>query len=87
MQIEFSPQALKDFEKFAKSGNKELTNKITQLLESIQVDPYFGLGKPEPLKHHLSGMWSRRISREHRLVYELRDDIVYVLSVKGHYLD
>jgi toxin YoeB len=48
-------------------------------------DPYRGIGQPEQLKYGLSGAWSRRINQEHRLVYEIEGDIVYILSLKGHY--
>ncbi|MBP9648713.1 MAG: Txe/YoeB family addiction module toxin [Paludibacteraceae bacterium] len=47
--------------------------------------PFTGTGKPEPLKHSLAGCWSRRINREHRLVYEVSEDLVFILSAKGHY--
>ena len=62
--------------------------KVEKLLDAIQENPYKGIGKPEPLKHNLSGAWSRRITQEHRLVYEVNDknDIVTldILSLKGH---
>jgi toxin YoeB len=44
-----------------------------------------GIGKPEPLKHNLTGCWSRRINHEHRLVYFVRNDLITILSIKGHY--
>jgi len=47
--------------------------------------PFEGIGKPEPLKGDLSGCWSRRIDEEHRLVYEVTDDLIIVLSMYGHY--
>ena len=61
--------------------------KIRQLLEIIPEMPYSGIGKPEPLKHHLSGLWSRRINKEHRLVYEIieTDNVILIHSLKGHY--
>lgn len=85
MIIEFTKQADADLEYFKKSGNKQIIEKIRSLLISISDDPYSGIGKPELLKHDLSGAWSRRINREHRLVYEIEEDIVYILSLKGHY--
>jgi len=54
-------------------------------LEELAEHPFTGTGKPEPLKHDLSGMWSRRINGEHRLVYEIEDDTVFFYSAKGHY--
>jgi toxin YoeB len=59
------------------------------LIEDIQLHPFDGIGKPEELKYDLSGVWSRRIDREHRLVYEIIDEdtieILNLLSLKGHY--
>ena len=59
--------------------------KIRKLIESILETPFEGIAKPEPLKHKLSGAWSRRIDREHRLVYEVIENLITVLSMKGHY--
>ena len=67
------------------SGNKSLLNKIAVLLDELTEHPFTGTGKPEPLKHHLSGMWSRRINKEHRLVYEVVETNVVVHHAKGHY--
>jgi toxin YoeB len=53
----------------AKSGNIGIQKKIEQLLRSIQETPFEGVGKPEPLKHELSGKWSRMIDHTHRIVY------------------
>ena len=52
---------------------------------SITENPFAGIGKPEQLKHSLSGSWSRRINAEHRLIYEVIGEIVYIQSLKGHY--
>lgn len=59
--------------------------KIFQLIEDIQRNPFQGLGKPEPLKGNLSGYWSRRISEEHRLVYKITADAIEIISCSGHY--
>jgi toxin YoeB len=83
--LRFSEQAKDDIRQHKKSGNKSVVNKITLLLEELAKHPFTGTGKPEPLKHNLSGVWSRRINREHRLVYEVDDDVILVLSAKGHY--
>lgn len=85
MIIEFTKQADDDFDYFKRIGNKQIIKKIKELLESISNDPYKGIGQPEPLKYNLSGTWSRRINREHRIVYEVVDEVVYVLSLKDHY--
>lgn len=59
------------------------------MLRAIQENPFEGIGKPEPLKHTLSGVWSRRINQEHRIIYEIIDEktieILNILSLKGHY--
>ncbi len=70
-----------------RSGNKDIQNKISALLKSIITTPYSGIGKPEALKHHLSGFWSRRISKEDRLVYEVDEinQLIIIHSLKGHY--
>ncbi len=64
-------------------------NKITALIEDIQLHPFEGIGKPEPLKHQLSGKWSRRINQEHGIIYQVIDEttieILNILSIKGHY--
>jgi toxin YoeB len=59
--------------------------KIEKLVDAILETPFEGIGKPEPLKHNLSGCWSRRIDKEHRLVYEVTENLITVLSMKGHY--
>jgi toxin YoeB len=84
MRIVFSPDALEDQRNFKEYAPKA-AEKIVQLLENIMQSPYSGLGKPEPLKHGLSGFWSRRINREHRLVYKIDDDTIYVASCRYHY--
>ena len=84
MQVTFSPRAKEDFEHWLKI-NKATARKIVQLIEAIKENPFKGIGKPEPLKHELAGYWSRRINKEHRLVYEVDDETVLILSAKGHY--
>ena len=85
LHLDFSEQAKKDINDHKKSGNKAILKKILGLLNEISEHPFEGTGKPEPLKYQLSGMWSRRISHEHRIVYEVNGDIIYIHSLKGHY--
>jgi toxin YoeB len=59
--------------------------KLSVLLEELTEHPFEGAGKPELLKYDFAGYWSRRVNREHRIVYEVTEDIVFVLSAKGHY--
>jgi toxin YoeB len=83
--LRFSEQAKEDIRQHKKSGNQAVVNKITLFLKELTQHPFTGTGKPEPLKHSLAGFWSRRINREHRLVYEVSEGIVSILSAKGHY--
>lgn len=88
-QVVFTAKANKDIERLTKSGDKKLMKKLDSLLEELKEHPAFGIGRPEQLKHYQEPTWSRRISGEHRLVYEIQDDVVtvLVLSAYGHYGD
>ena len=83
--LDFTRKAKEDVEFFKKSGNKAVLNKINTIIEWILESPFIGLGKPEPLRYYLSGYWSRRINREHRMVYEVIDELIIIHSVRGHY--
>jgi toxin YoeB len=85
MEIEYTLRAQEDIAHWKKSGNVKIQKKISELLLSIQNSPTLGIGKPEALKYDLSGLWSRRINREHRLIYQIKDSIIYVISLRGHY--
>jgi len=65
----------------------KIFRKIAELIEEIRRNPFSGQGKPEPLKHSLSGCWSRRITEEHRLVYTFSEKEVQIISCKYHYRD
>jgi len=82
--VRFTPTALNDLNSY-KSGNSKLVFKILELIANIQKHPFEGLGKPEALKHTLTGYWSRRINEEHRLVYKVEDDHIEIYSCAGHY--
>jgi len=83
----FTNIAEKGILRHRKSGNKKLIIKIDQLLDELEEHPETGTGKPERLKNNLSGLWSRRINKEHRLVYSIDGNkvTVTVISVYGHY--
>ena len=85
MEVEFLGKALDDIDYWKKSGNKAIQNRILKLLESMSKTPWVGIGKPEPLKHELSGYWSRRITEEHRIVYTVCDNRIKVISLRFHY--
>jgi toxin YoeB len=84
--LDFTDDAKEEIAKHKKAGNKAVLNKILTLLEELKEHPFTGTGKPEPLKHQLTGLWSRRINKEHRIIYEVNTDIVTIYSVYGHYL-
>ncbi|MCB9202942.1 MAG: Txe/YoeB family addiction module toxin [Flavobacteriales bacterium] len=86
-RLDYTEKTKKDIDFFKKSGNLNLIKKIFNLLNEISEHPYTGIGKPEPLKYQLSGYWSRRINKEHRIIYEFleNENIVVIHSLKGHY--
>ena len=86
MEVDYLDKALDDIDFWKKSGNKTVQTKINKLLESICATPYSGIGKPEPLKHELSGYWSRRITDEHRLIYTVSENRIKVISMRYHYI-
>jgi toxin YoeB len=85
MEIELTTEAQKDLEFWKLSNNESVLRKIRILLESIQISPFRGIGKPEALKHELAGKWSRRITKEHRIVYSIENKTIYIFSLRGHY--
>ena len=87
MEIKLMPQADEDLAYWKSTGNKRVMKRITKLLEDILLHPFTGIGKPEPLKGNLQGIWSRRITDEHRLLYSVSNGMiyVYVLSLRFHY--
>ncbi|WP_256005672.1 Txe/YoeB family addiction module toxin [Pedobacter deserti] len=81
----FSDQAKLEIEYFKQTGNKTILKKLLKLFQELQSHPFYGTGRPEALKHSLSGLWSSPINLEHRLVYQVLDSNINVISVKGHY--
>ena len=81
------PQADADLAYWKSTGNQRIMKRISRLLEDILLHPFTGIGKPEPLKGELHGVWSRCITDEHRLVYSVSKGMVfvYVLSLRFHY--
>jgi toxin YoeB len=62
-----------------------MVERINKLIKEVQRDPFVGVGKPEPLKHALSGFWSRRITDEHRMVYRVSEDALEIAQLRFHY--
>jgi toxin YoeB len=73
------------FEQLRQNEKKLHENLCKILKEMLRGDPKTGLGKPEPLKHNLSGFWSRRLSRRDRILYKFDSDYVYIFAIGGHY--
>jgi toxin YoeB len=83
--ITFVPKAFDNYKEWAVS-DKQIFEKINELIQSIDRTPFDGIGKPEPLKHQLKGYWSRRINVEHRLVYQvISEKEIIILQCKYHY--
>jgi len=82
--ITFTPQAYKDYLNWL-NEDKKIFLKITTLIKETAKNPETGTGKPERLKHELKGYWSRRITRELRLVYRITDENIEIVSCKYHY--
>jgi len=83
-KIAFLSRSFDEFNQWA-IEDKKIYAKIVTLIKDIERDPFSGLGKPEALKHDLSGLWSRRITQEHRLVYRVSDEEVVIISCRFHY--
>jgi toxin YoeB len=83
-KVIFESSAFEDFNQWA-TIDRKLYRKIVELIKDVDRSPFTGLGKPEPLKHELSGFWSRRINDEHRLVYTVNDREILIASCKYHY--
>mgnify|MGYP003477539028 FL=1 len=84
MNLIFSDKAWEEY-MYWQNTDKQILKKINQLIKDIKREPFEGVGKPEPLKYELSGFWSRRISDEHRLVYEVSDSYIAIVSCRFHY--
>jgi toxin YoeB len=84
MKLTFSSKAWDNY-LFWQKSDKAILKRINTLIKDIQRQPYEGIGKPEPLKHGLSGYWSRRITDEHRIVYKVVGDQIYIAQLRYHY--
>jgi len=82
--LEFDPAGFEDLAWWVELDRKKALH-ILKLIKEVQRNPFTGTGKPEPLKHELSGCWSRRIDQKHRLVYQVKDDTIRILACRYHY--
>jgi toxin YoeB len=85
MEVEYKQKAIEDRDYWKEKGNLKIQQKISKLINDICEHPFTGLGKPEPLKYELAGLWSRHITRNHRIIYEVLNSKIIILSMKGHY--
>ena len=86
MRLLWEDRAWEDY-LFWQSKDKKSLKRINSLIKDIQRSTFEGVGKPEPLKGNLSGLWSRRIDETNRIVYFEEDGIIYIVSCRGHYED
>ena len=82
--LEFEPDVFEDLAWWVEKDRKQAP-RIIRLIRDVQWAPLEGPGRPEPLKHDLAGCWSRRIDREHRLVYQVTQDKIRILACRYHY--
>jgi toxin YoeB len=85
VEVIYSEQAQEDLAYWIRSGDRAIMKRISVLMEDIEKHPFSGLGKPEPLKYDFSGMWSRCINTEHRIVYTVRGTDIRILALRYHY--
>ena len=84
MKLTFSADAWQEYLYWQKT-DKAMLKRINALIKEVARDPFEGIGKPEPLKHGLSGFWSRRINDEHRLVYRVSGHKLLIAQLRYHY--
>lgn len=84
MKLVFSEHAWEDYLYWQKT-DKKILKRINELIQDIQRNKYEGKGKPEHLRHTLSGYWSRRITNEHRIVYKIEENKVLIAQLRYHY--
>ncbi len=83
-QLVFDREFLEDLSHWV-STDRKLAMRVLDLVEAVRRDPFGGIGKPEPLRHLGSGIWSRRINQEHRMVYRVADDRIFFAQARYHY--
>ncbi len=84
MKLVFADTAWEDY-LYWQMQDKQMVQRINKLIRDIQREPFTGIGKPEPLKHALSGYWSRRINDEHRIIYKIVPDALLIAQLRYHY--
>ncbi len=84
MKLIFADEAWEDY-LYRQKQDRRMVERINKLIHETQREPFAGVGKPEPLKHALSGYWSRRITEEHRMVYKIEGDALLLAQLRYHY--
>lgn len=84
MKLIFSDHAWDDYQ-FWQKTDKQILRRINKLIKDTMRNPFEGIGKPEPLKHALSGYWSRRITDEHRFIYKASENAIEIAQLRYHY--
>ena len=84
MKYVFVDESWEDYLYWSKT-DKKILERINELIKDINRNPFKGLGKPEPLKHKYKGYWSRKITNEHRLIYQVKADEILILKCRFHY--
>ncbi|MCX5865221.1 MAG: Txe/YoeB family addiction module toxin [Deltaproteobacteria bacterium] len=84
MRLIFSEHGWEDYLYWQQTDRKMLV-RINSLIKEIKRQPFQGIGKPEPLRHGLAGYWSRRINDEHRMVYKVAEDALFIAQLRYHY--
>jgi toxin YoeB len=85
MKRSFTPQGWAEYLTWQTAGDRANLRRLNRLIDEVCRTPFAGTGKPEPLKGMLAGSWSRRITLEHRLVYEVHEDEILILRCRTHY--
>jgi toxin YoeB len=85
IKIQWTLNALEDLEYWKKYNTKKY-ERIRLLIKNIEKTPFAGIGKPESLKHSLTGLWSRRIDQEHRLIYAVNSEQIIIYNCRFHYV-
>ena len=84
--IKIEKSAQKELQAHFKSGDRAIIKRIEEIFKELAIHPETGIGKPELLKYQLTGIWSRRLSLEHRRIYQITENTIVVYSAKGHYI-
>ncbi|MGC3992074.1 MAG: Txe/YoeB family addiction module toxin [Chthoniobacteraceae bacterium] len=84
MRLTWLPNGWKDYLHWQETDRKIL-QRVNELIRDAQQNPFFGIGKPEPLKNNLQGWWSRRITGEHRLIYRVEGERLLIMQCRFHY--